>query len=363
MTFTMFVSQEFDTSLLEEPSHVILVVVAFSFVGIVGILLLNILIAVVSNVFQRVQLGGQKAFWLKRLDLFIQLQSLMSKTLRSRIFKWINIKFGYEYEILVLEDSRISFKWKKLDMRRERNRTFKFFEDHKTKFFEDHKRGHPKRDKKFELFLKWFYDIDDSNLDTPTPRWHIRLFYYFSRASWDEIMFPGDEFEKLVLGIKFHDKVGKNLKWFPTHYILSYLTCLLSVVAVILVFTLGVVTFGLCWPTPIRSYLFHGPVTLKIDKIKMLRRDMSKLIEISQKELKAAEHELKSDKEQHNEVIKGLEADKRELIEVINQLRADKEHRDEVIKMLRADKEQQKQVEKHFVAIMEAVSNNDTNAS
>ena len=356
MTFTMFVSQEFDTSLLEEPSHVILVVVAFSFVGIVGILLLNILIAVVSNVFQRVQLGGQKAFWLKRLDLFIQFH-----TLRSRIFKWINSRISSQWT--KLDMSRERNRTKKLDMRRERNRTFKFFEDHKTKFFEDHKRGHPKRDKKFELFLKWFYDIDDSNLDTPTPRWHIRLFYYFSRASWDEIMFPGDEFEKLVLGIKFHDKVGKNLKWFPTHYILSYLTCLLSVVAVILVFTLGVVTFGLCWPTPIRSYLFHGPVTLKIDKIKMLRRDMSKLIEISQKELKAAEHELKSDKEQHNEVIKGLEADKRELIEVINQLRADKEHRDEVIKMLRADKEQQKQVEKHFVAIMEAVSNNDTNAS
>ena len=71
----MFLTQDFESSRLDlSETSLAHVIIAFTFAGIVGILMLNILIAVISNIFSSVQKQGEKEFWLNRLDFISQIE-------------------------------------------------------------------------------------------------------------------------------------------------------------------------------------------------------------------------------------------------------------------------------------------------
>ena len=64
-----------DWSFLDKATGAHSVLMIF-FAFTIGILLLNIIIALISNVFTEVEQNGQRAFWLKRLRFINELQSL-----------------------------------------------------------------------------------------------------------------------------------------------------------------------------------------------------------------------------------------------------------------------------------------------
>ena len=64
-----------DWSFLDKATGAHSVLMTF-FAFTIGILLLNIIIALISNVFTEVEQNGQREFWLKRLRFINELQSL-----------------------------------------------------------------------------------------------------------------------------------------------------------------------------------------------------------------------------------------------------------------------------------------------
>jgi hypothetical protein len=65
-----------DWSFLDKVTGAQSVLLMTIFAFAIGILLLNIIIALISNVFTEVEQNGQRAFWLKRLRFMNELQSL-----------------------------------------------------------------------------------------------------------------------------------------------------------------------------------------------------------------------------------------------------------------------------------------------
>ena len=76
-SFGMFLSTEYDFMTWENDSNKsMLETIAFMFAVVVGILLLNILIAVVNNEFTKVSEASENAFWTTRLDIMVEVNEI-----------------------------------------------------------------------------------------------------------------------------------------------------------------------------------------------------------------------------------------------------------------------------------------------
>ena len=110
-----------------------------------------------------------------------------------------------------------------------------------------------KMGKEEKRFFKWWYDQSIGTTRT-TPSLKIRLKNFFRYAAIEEIMFPGKEYENILLGIQYN-KNGKGYKLLLAR-LASYIQSLVNMITISIVFLLGTVTFGLLWHRKMKEHLF-----------------------------------------------------------------------------------------------------------
>jgi hypothetical protein len=238
----------------------LLTIVSFAFVFTVGILLPNILIAVINNVFTRVSDKSDNAFWTTRLDFMIEVNTIrdgMNSCTPGKLSKSMSVRAGHHN---VLRAKRIRKKMSQYD-------------DEWMKRCED---------PELKDFYKWWY----YSWKREQPPLKTRLYYFYLYASLTEIMFPEKVFQNIVFGLKYDEQ----LEGFKTALgmMLGFIHLFLGVIVLIVVLILGFLTLGFLWPKAFNELLFFGPiesnnggkksrVVKKTDRIEVLEEQMIEL--------------------------------------------------------------------------------------
>ena len=200
--------------------------VSFCFAIVVGILLLNILIAKISNVFTEVTDESQTAFWTNRLEFVAEVNAIMRNPIMRKLIP----------EGIVHPEEKGS--------RRplgayEEEWVMKCHDENMTKDF----------------FMWWYYAWKKDNKRPPL---RTRLKYFYKYGSMEDIMLPGQVFQNILFGRKYNEELkGANLLIATS---LSYLHYLAGFIYAVVVFVLGLVSFGFFWPKEMNEVLFFGPV-------------------------------------------------------------------------------------------------------
>ncbi len=230
------------------------------FAFIVGLLLLNIVIAVLNNIFTEVQSSAEKAFWINRINTVCDINSMLNLLNSTylgvyRLFKTKKPKKGKKSQKARLIPKAIP-KSQMIDER------FSF--------------SHPPSDEVVKSLPagigNWWFGIEES-----PPNLVTRMMIFYKYAQWREIMFPDVEFESMLLGrsevgaassIYLFDYVRdmRNLNSKPTKVELSlfaarnisWIMFVLHMIFFALIFVLGLATFGLLWPSALKDYLFNS---------------------------------------------------------------------------------------------------------
>ncbi len=236
---------QWEGDVLSGSNNWLLTAVAFLFAIIIGILLLNMLIAVVSNVFTEVSEASENAFWETRLLFMVEINAIRRHfCIRdSGQFKLLSRSLGTESES-VDDINRISFAC-----------------------YNDEWIQEECSEEDLERFFKWWY----YSWRHECPPLQVRLHYFYKHASTSEIFFPGDVFMNILFGLKYNQKVDG-----PQAIIalaISYVHFISGAVCAILVCVLGLVTFGLSWTKEVREVLFFGPVDNESDKQKQAKEE------------------------------------------------------------------------------------------
>ena len=276
-TFSILITSNW--SFLDEEAEGFQTSISYAFAFIVGILLLNVLIAVINNAFSTIERSGDLEYWRYRLSFENETQFLYSigvtfvrplkRVIRngfSLLFKHRSVtitdhdtkknkekkqshrpKFGVENRVNSMRDyffTESSFK-DPTHQTVTRIRFDAFSRDQFNKLLE----GDQKQ------FFKWWYNC---NGYSEMPPFNCRLWYYFTRASWDEIIFPGQSFENIVMGINFRED-GSGMRFIFAR-MFSYVIFILNIILLIVLFIMGMLTFGICWPMKMKERLFFGPL-------------------------------------------------------------------------------------------------------
>ena len=210
--------------------------VSFCFAIVVGILLLNILIAKISNVFTEVTDESQTAFWTNRLEFVTEVNAIMHALSNHAIMRYPIMR--------KLIPEVISHPEEKSSRRPlgvyEEEWVMKCHDENMTKDF----------------FMWWYYTW--KNEDNKRPPLRTRLKYFYKYGSMEDIMLPGRVFQNILFGRKYNEELkGANLLIATS---LSYLHYLAGFIYAVVVFVLGLVSFGFFWRKEMNEVLFFGPV-------------------------------------------------------------------------------------------------------
>jgi len=274
------------------------------FAFIVGILLLNIIIALISNAFTEIEGNSAKAFWVNRLNFVIGLDII--KSMFTPLTKVLDFCQG------PLE------KWRGA-LPEERAGHIRYVDVYTNQIDPRYKELYldVDIDKALLSALDWFYCVptkdaqgncvysvitkkedgawgvktDKEGAKCPSPV--QRIVFIFSVLQWQEILPPSKECRKILVGksypedfvIKGDPSDDKSKESHDYYLILgSYLAglffFLFSIIGLLVAFSLGLVTGGYFWPKEIKRYLFCADiedkigetakiVTLEADKIRM----------------------------------------------------------------------------------------------
>mmetsp|Transcript_4877 Transcript_4877/g.9303 ORF Transcript_4877/g.9303 Transcript_4877/m.9303 type:complete len:826 (-) Transcript_4877:46-2523(-) len=245
-----------------------LLMILFAF--ITGILLLNVLIAVISNVFTEVFGNAEKAFWQNRLQLS-----------EFSLFNYLNV-----YKLPCCAEPLKKVKKKMTNPVRIP------FEK-----YPGWVKGHAILGESF--FLYWFlYRMEKR----PPLLERLRIFY--QHAMWEEILFPSKTFERLLYGTHYDTEYlsmiemwKRRVDWYgrsqKNEYLPPWVKILLStflvkcavfvaffihMFCVVIAFILGFFSFGQLWPESMKAWLFDVPVDGKTemkqldDRVKTLEK-------------------------------------------------------------------------------------------
>jgi hypothetical protein len=221
--------------------------VSFCFAVVVGILLLNILIAKVTNVFTEVTDESQTAFWTNRLDFVGEVNAIMRK------LKPIMNKLNKIMSKLIPEVIWSKLEWKQPEEKVPRRPLGVYEEEWMMKC-------HDKDMKDF--FMWWYYAWKKDNKRPPL---RTRLKYFYKYASMEDIMFPGQVFQNILFGRKYNEDLKGAKMLIATA--LSYLHFLAGFICAVVIFVLGLVSFGFLWPKEMNEVLFFGPVNTDGHKV------------------------------------------------------------------------------------------------
>ncbi len=216
------------------------ILVSICFALIVGILLLNILIGVVSNVFEEVTAKSENTFWSTRLSFMVEISVIRDALDADEIDlrKLVSMTSYDEQEdnTKVPHIGRISFAQ---------------YDDNwmRTKCPDAH----------VEAFFKWWY----YPWRLSPPSISTRLGYFYKYASPREIILPGQVFINVLFGCKY-DHQWKSRTRLPFALAISYIHFLVGIVIIMVIFLLGLCSFGCLWPKAMKKYLFFGPVEMAV---------------------------------------------------------------------------------------------------
>ena len=205
-----------------------------SFALIIGILLLNILIAEIGNIYTDMREHGRLAFWAKRLAYNTEIScslSVFSCLLVDPKAIVKSIKRPRKTKVQSLKQGRIDFA------------------TISTWFYKDLAAHGTLEEKDFFLWYLKAKDVD-------RPPFFKRMRVFLSRASMREIIFPSKSFERVV-----------SKKTYPSRLFVVFFYPLIPIFLII-VFTLGLCSFGLWWPTSLKERLFNGPLDGETDVFK-----------------------------------------------------------------------------------------------
>ena len=243
----------------EENDMLYLRIISFAFGLIVGILLLNILIAVVNNVFTKVSEESEDAFWTTRMDFMVEVNMIVNSIAQ---FNSIARLFNCEND----GDDKILRRHQIVDKVAVRKAFGEYDDEWMKKVCTE---------EDLEKFYKWWY----YSWKQETPALKTRLWYYYRHASFTEIVYPSKVYQNVLFGVKYDQEI-KGAK-FVIAMLMSLFHFMLAVIAVITVFLLGLFSFGILWPTEMNKMLFFGPIDSKTPEVMRNEQASPNLVEKS----------------------------------------------------------------------------------
>ena len=266
-------------------------VLALIFAFLIGILLLNIIIALISNRFTDVEKEGQKAFWLSRLRFVNELESMyIIRNIRNRLS---NFQFRGGGGESVDEDN-----WE--DQPQIENKSSKAPPERRL-LSEYDMRNYQEwmdRGEEYDAFLKrWLgYEHPGTN-----PSLLKRLRMFIEVAEWQEIIPPSKGFKKVLMGKHSYDEEIKGLHLIIVAWIVSFVILLVSLVVGVIGLILGFFTGGYFWPRELRQFLFYGDVEDKKSEDEKVKEEAMEEVrqvvkEVTRLETKVDKLETKVDK-------------------------------------------------------------------
>ena len=241
-----------DTDKLNTTSQILSIIFGF----IIGILIINVLIAKISNVFSEVDAKGRNVFWEDRL-------SFLSECTKIReCFKYLlhigNTSDGlsdkHTERLSILSENDIDVKSTRYDFNplnssrfSEKELSFNNSKEGSQRF--DFSMASTKEIKKMttiserDQFFHWWMQPD--LWDCPSLK--TRLTFFIKRERFSEILVPGQTFERILSGNKDN-----------TFYFLTYLFGILLLPCFLFIFILGLPSLGYLWPKPLKEYIFFG---------------------------------------------------------------------------------------------------------
>lgn len=332
-TFSILITSNW--SFLDEEAEGFQTSISYAFAFIVGILLLNVLIAIINNAFSNIERSGDLEYWRYRLSFENETQLLYSigatfvrplgrivcegwtllfqdglKSVSSKKKKAFNRRPKLEPEIRSNSIRDYFFSESSIrdlkDIAISRIR-FDTFSIHEFNTLEDYEQN---------LFFNWWFDYPDSYL----PSIKQRLWYYFTRASWDEIIFPAQSFENILIGIRFHEE-GSGIR-FVIARTLTYFSFMLNIIMLVVLFMLGLFTFGICWPRKMKERLFFGPLSPnQKNEHALLRLEMESKINLVRDEVSEVRDSLSKISSKQDEVMKAIITNQAQIAELVSLLR------------------------------------------
>jgi hypothetical protein len=220
---------------------------AMIFAFVIGILLLNIIIALISNVYTGIESNSQKAIWASRVRFVNELWSMRSVfSLNLCTFQegWSSSHY--------LPERRILSQWDR--------RGYDDWEPHKKEDDDFEDNNLVKRNGRAD-FIGWYiYETESSTYDDFGLCWRLRGFMHI--AEWKEIFPPSLALQKVLLG-KMQDEEIEGFREKFIAWLGSCIFFILTIVAAPVVLVLGFVTCGYLWPKELKEFLFFGPVEIK----------------------------------------------------------------------------------------------------
>ena len=226
-SFSMLLTGDYGLTWNDWQNNDTLTLISFVFAMVMGILLLNILIAVVSNVFTKVNDDSEEAFWSNRFKSIVDKHSIISF-------------FCPSSSMYIDSDKQSDSSFR---------RSFKHYD-------QDFMKSIKGKDNVESFFKWWFY-----SWKTKQPHLSQRLRYFYSHASIFEILFPEKVFHNIVFGLKYNGEVRGAKKILAM--VLSFIHFILGLPVCIGILILGVVSFGKYWPRELKIFFFFGPVEKK----------------------------------------------------------------------------------------------------
>jgi hypothetical protein len=272
---------EFLTSNLGPLSYI-----AMIFAFTMGIILMNMVIAVISNKYTEVEAKSEIAFWESRLRYIVEVESMKSiDSMSGRMYCFVGGKD---------EDNA---KMKETSVRPARMSMIEF----NGKNYDEWKQVGPKH----HNFLFWYWH---SMRLVIRPTFLKRMSYFLEMAKWSEIFSISKGFRVCFLGIS--DEKNGQVGWFK-HAVASvglfgivFVLCLYAVI----VTPLGLLTGGYLWAREVKEYIFWGDMhepKLSSDS-KILKEEIDKQINELKEQNKELKEQNKELKEQMNEQIDEL---------------------------------------------------------
>jgi hypothetical protein len=262
---------------------------AMIFAFTMGIILMNMVIAVISNKYTEVEAKSEIAFWESRLRYIVEVESI--DCMSGRMYCFVRGKDDYNDKVKETSVWPARISMKKFDW---------------IASNEWHKVGQKHRD-----FLFW-WSRNKTTDEYDCPNFLERMLFFLEIAKWSEIFSFSEGFRLCFLGIS--DRQKGDATWFKHAmarvglFGIVFVLCLLYAV---IVAPLGLLTGGYLWAREVKEYIFwgdmHEPKLSGDSKIlnKILKEEINTIVKEQNKELKEQNKELKEqNKEQINELKK-----------------------------------------------------------
>lgn len=246
------------------------------FAGVIGIVLLNILIAVVNDSFVKVEGDSEKAFWLGRF-LFVNELTDFKNFFKSLFPCWKKSESEQKQNEL---DALKMIASNNASLHGKPSR-------HKFSCWDDRNAGEWKHYQNCYNLLDW-YDGGDSD----KPSFYIRLFAFFKVAQWSEILPPSQGFRKVIAGVQRNENIDSlipGISAWGFSLLIFVAICALTPI----IFFLGLVSCGVLWPMEFKEAIFFGPLETKQVQVQKndiidIERKMSSKMEKIRMEFKTA---------------------------------------------------------------------------